>query len=162
MLVCESERASVFTRTEAALLKVKFRKLCLTFSASDIIICFFNGDRLRGKCLGFYFTASCRFCPSSVKKHCVFGLIFPIPWFVFQFYIKGQILPALLNNSGARWSLFCLISGCLCLSVGLSMCVCVAFSSTEATCLPCLTSEEIGECMLRGLCLCLCVYSWAS
>lgn len=74
------------------------------------------------------------------------------------FYYKGQILPALLNNSGTRWALFCLIS-CVCSCVPL--CVCVACTSIGATCLPCLTCEETGVCTLRGVCLCVCVYSQA-
>lgn len=41
-------------------------------------------------------------------------------------------------------------------------CVCVGRTSAEATCLPCLTCEETGVCTLRGVCLCVCVYSQAS
>ena len=40
--------------------------------------------------------------------------------------------------------------------------VCVARASTESTCLPRLTCEEISVCTLRGVCLCVCVYSRAS
>jgi len=40
--------------------------------------------------------------------------------------------------------------------------VCVAFASAEAICLLCLTCEEISVCTLRGVCLCVCVYSQAS
>lgn len=45
--------------------------------------------------------------------------------------------------------------------VGALLRLCVACASAEATCLPCLTCEEIGVCMLRGVCLCVCVYSQA-
>jgi len=53
----------------------------------------------------------------------VYPIQLPVGGFVLLFYNKGQFLPALLNNSGARWVLFCLISGSLYLCV--SMCVCV-------------------------------------
>lgn len=43
-----------------------------------------------------------------------------------------------------------------------SLNVCVARTSIEATCLPCLTCEETGVCTLRGVCLCVCVYRQAS
>lgn len=69
-----------------------------------------------------------------------------LSWFFFN---KGEILSALLNSSGTRWVLFCLISGSLCLFFCLL--VCVACASIEATCLPSLTCEEIG--------VCVCVYT---
>lgn len=57
-------------------------------------------------------------------------IVYPIPLpvgeFVLLFYNKGQILPALLNNSGARWVLVLLNFRILVfVRVSLSLCVCV-------------------------------------
>lgn len=130
------------------------------FSASDIFIYVpLMGPAPRENT--FCSPASHRCQAWSLNATWIEFIVYPIPLpvgeFVLLLYNKGQILPALLNNSGARWALFCLISGTLCLFV--CLCECAARTGDEATCLPCLKCEETSVCTLRGVCLCVCVYS---